>query len=64
MLAGVLDEESLKLYTLIWSRTVSCQMEPAIFEQVRLLIPINIKHRTLKSYFKLAVFYIVFALDD
>ncbi|XP_057423559.1 uncharacterized protein LOC130717367 isoform X2 [Lotus japonicus] len=36
MLAGVLDEESLKLYTLIWSRTVSCQMEPAIFEQVQL----------------------------
>ncbi|XP_061362537.1 uncharacterized protein LOC133306257 isoform X2 [Gastrolobium bilobum] len=34
-LAGVLDEESLKLYTLIWSRTVSCQMEPAIFEQIQ-----------------------------
>ncbi|TKY58245.1 DNA topoisomerase 1 [Spatholobus suberectus] len=36
MLAGVLDEESLKLYTLIWSRTVSCQMEPAVFEQIQL----------------------------
>lgn len=36
MLAGVLDEESLKLYTLIWSRTVSCQMKPAIFEKVRI----------------------------
>jgi len=36
MLAGVLDEESLKLYTLIWSRTVSCQMEPANLEKVRL----------------------------
>ncbi|KAF1883707.1 hypothetical protein Lal_00012624 [Lupinus albus] len=35
MLVGVLDEESLKLYTLIWSRTVSCQMEPAIFEQIQ-----------------------------
>nr|KYP39101.1 DNA topoisomerase 1 [Cajanus cajan] len=35
MLAGVLDEESLKLYTLIWSRTVSCQMESAVFDQVR-----------------------------
>lgn len=37
MLVGVLDEESLKLYTLIWSRTVSCQMEASIFEQVILL---------------------------
>ncbi|CAK8570115.1 unnamed protein product [Lathyrus sativus] len=36
MLAGVLDEESLKLYTLIWSRTVSCQMKPAIFEKIQL----------------------------
>ncbi|RDX88993.1 topA, partial [Mucuna pruriens] len=36
MLAGVLDEESLKLYTLIWSRTVSCQMEPAVIEQIQL----------------------------
>jgi len=35
MLAGVLDEESLKLYTLIWSRTVSCQMEQAVLEKVR-----------------------------
>ncbi|XP_045820584.1 DNA topoisomerase 1-like isoform X2 [Trifolium pratense] len=35
MLAGVLDEESLKLYTLIWSRTVSCQMEPAILEKIQ-----------------------------
>ncbi|BAT74274.1 uncharacterized protein HKW66_Vig0003750 [Vigna angularis] len=36
MLAGILDEESLKLYTLIWSRTVSCQMEPAVIEQIHL----------------------------
>ncbi|KAK2399152.1 DNA topoisomerase, type IA, core [Trifolium repens] len=35
MLAGVLDEDSLKLYTLIWSRTVSCQMEPAILEKIQ-----------------------------
>lgn len=35
MLDGVLDEESLKLYKLIWSRTVSCQMEPAILEQIQ-----------------------------
>lgn len=36
MLAGVLDEESLKLYTLIWSRTVSCQMEQAVLEKIQL----------------------------
>ncbi|KAI4316196.1 hypothetical protein L6164_024199 [Bauhinia variegata] len=36
MLAGRLDEDSLKLYTLIWSRTVACQMEPAIFELLQL----------------------------
>ncbi|KAG5121808.1 hypothetical protein JHK84_040148 [Glycine max] len=36
MLSAILDEESLKLYTLIWSRTVSCQMEPAVFEQIQL----------------------------
>lgn len=35
MLVGVLDEDSLKLYTLIWSRTVACQMEPVTIEQVQ-----------------------------
>lgn len=35
-LVGVLDEDSLKLYTLIWSRTMACQMEPAIIEQIQL----------------------------
>ncbi|CAK8570116.1 unnamed protein product [Lathyrus sativus] len=35
-LVGVLDEESLKLYTLIWSRTVTSQMEPAILEKIQL----------------------------
>ncbi|KAL2532678.1 DNA topoisomerase [Abeliophyllum distichum] len=35
-LVGVLDEDSLKLYTLIWSRTMACQMEPAIIEQIQI----------------------------
>ncbi|KAG5244572.1 DNA topoisomerase [Salix suchowensis] len=35
MLVGVLDEDSLKLYTLIWSRTVACQMEPVTIELVQ-----------------------------
>ncbi|GMI97410.1 hypothetical protein like AT4G31210 [Hibiscus trionum] len=38
MLAGVLEEDSLKLYTLIWSRTMACQMEPSITEQIQLEI--------------------------
>ncbi|KAJ7966032.1 DNA topoisomerase [Quillaja saponaria] len=35
MVVGLLDEDSLKLYTLIWSRTVACQMEPATIEQIQ-----------------------------
>ena len=29
-----LDADQLKLYTLIWKRTVACQMVPAVFDQV------------------------------
>lgn len=36
LLRGILDEDALKLYTLIWCRTVACQMEPATIEQVRI----------------------------
>ncbi|KAK9281256.1 hypothetical protein L1049_004152 [Liquidambar formosana] len=36
MLIGILDKDSLKLYTLIWSRTVACQMEPATIDQIQL----------------------------
>lgn len=36
MLVGVLDGDLLKLYTLIWSRTMASQMEPAIIEQIQL----------------------------
>ncbi|XXG55236.1 hypothetical protein AAC387_Pa03g2948 [Persea americana] len=35
MLAGVLDKDSLKLYTLIWSRTMACQMEPATVDKIQ-----------------------------
>ncbi|GMH10739.1 hypothetical protein Nepgr_012580 [Nepenthes gracilis] len=34
-LVGTLDEDSLKLYTLIWSRTVACQMEAAKIDQIQ-----------------------------
>lgn len=42
MLRGILDEDSLKLYTLIWCRTVACQMEPATFKQVGILFFLTI----------------------
>ncbi|XP_049382513.1 uncharacterized protein LOC125846876 isoform X1 [Solanum stenotomum] len=34
-LVGVLDDDALKLYKLIWSRTMACQMEPATIEQIQ-----------------------------
>jgi DNA topoisomerase-1 len=33
-LAGKLDSDQLKLYTLIWQRTMACQMMPAVFDTV------------------------------
>lgn len=35
-LKGKLDREQLKLYTLIWQRTMACQMVPAVFDTVTL----------------------------
>ena len=35
-LKGKLDKDQLKLYTLIWQRTVACQMVPAVFNTVAL----------------------------
>jgi len=35
-LKGFLDEEQLKLYTLIWRRSMACQMVPAVFDTVKL----------------------------
>ncbi|KNA16878.1 hypothetical protein SOVF_085180 [Spinacia oleracea] len=36
MLVRALDEDSLKLYTLIWARTMACQMEAARVDQIQL----------------------------
>jgi DNA topoisomerase-1 len=33
-LKGALDEDQFKLYSLIWKRTMACQMVPAIFDTV------------------------------
>jgi DNA topoisomerase-1 len=35
-LKGKLDSDQLKLYTLIWQRTMACQMMPAVFDTVAL----------------------------
>ncbi|KAF6169102.1 hypothetical protein GIB67_038599, partial [Kingdonia uniflora] len=36
MLSEVLDEDSLKLYSLIWCRTMASQMKPAIIDQMQI----------------------------
>ncbi|MFQ6005777.1 MAG: DNA topoisomerase I [Woeseia sp.] len=36
LLKGKLDEDQLRLYTLIWQRTMACQMVPAVFDTVTL----------------------------
>lgn len=33
-LVGILDDDSLKLYALIWKRTIACQMESSRTELV------------------------------
>ncbi len=35
-LKGKLDKDQLRLYTLIWQRTMACQMVPAVFDTVAL----------------------------
>ncbi|KAJ1258989.1 hypothetical protein BS78_10G118600 [Paspalum vaginatum] len=34
-LVGILDDDSLKLYTLIWKRTIACQMEASRTEMIQ-----------------------------
>lgn len=48
-LSGEIDEDSLKLYKLIWSRTVACQMEPASVGNVQLDIGNSSKSIVLHS---------------
>ncbi len=44
-----LDEGQLKLYDLIWKRTVACQMNQAIFDQVSLFIESENKKHKFKA---------------
>jgi DNA topoisomerase IA len=43
-IASLLDADSLKLYTLIWSRAVACQMEPASIAQVIYVLFFTLNH--------------------
>lgn len=35
-LVGILDDDSLKLYSLIWTRTMACQMEPVTTDMIQM----------------------------
>ncbi|HBV00026.1 DNA topoisomerase, partial [Thalassospira lucentensis] len=44
-----LDKDQLNLYTLIWKRTVACQMEDARFDQVAVDLSSNDNHVVLRA---------------
>jgi DNA topoisomerase-1 len=47
-LKAVLDEDQFKLYSLIWKRTMACQMVPAVFDTVAIEMaagPVDSGHR-------------------
>jgi DNA topoisomerase-1 len=48
-LKGVLDDAHLKLYTLIWKRTLACQMSQAIFDQLTAVIENDDKNHAFKA---------------
>lgn len=39
--ANVLEEDALQLYSLIWARTMACQLEPAVSNQVWMMYMIS-----------------------
>jgi DNA topoisomerase-1 len=47
--AKYLDDSQLKLYELIWKRTVACQMESALFDQVAVDVQSQDKTATLRA---------------
>jgi DNA topoisomerase-1 len=47
--APYLDELQLKLYTLIWKRTMACQMESARFDQVTIFVAARDEDITLRA---------------
>jgi len=66
-LQGKLDDNLLKLYTLIWNRAVACQMESALFHIVTAKITSTDNKFLLNASGSTLVFkgfYEVFGLDD
>lgn len=52
MLKGSLDARQLKLYDLIWKRTIASQMQPAVFDQTAVDITTNYKLQTTNFLFR------------
>ncbi|WP_343562656.1 type I DNA topoisomerase [Kiloniella sp. b19] len=48
-LRGVLDQDSYRLYELIWNRTMASQMEAAVLDQVAVDIDVNQGEATLRA---------------
>ncbi|MDP2698082.1 type I DNA topoisomerase [Thalassospira sp.] len=44
-----LDKDQMALYTLIWKRTIACQMEDALFDQVAVDLASNDNHVVLRA---------------
>ncbi|WP_135079104.1 type I DNA topoisomerase [Terasakiella sp. SH-1] len=55
-MAQYLDADQLKLYTLIWKRTVACQMESAVLDQVGVVIQNEDKQTWLRASGSVIVF--------
>lgn len=56
MLKGILDSDLYKLYELIWKRTMSCQMESALFNQVVVDIVTNSQQHKARAVGSTLVF--------
>jgi DNA topoisomerase-1 len=55
-MAKYLDADQLKLYSLIWKRTVACQMESAVLDQVGVVIQSQDKQTWLRASGSVVVF--------
>lgn len=55
-MARYLDADQLKLYSLIWKRTVACQMESAVLDQVGVVIQSADKQTWLRASGSVVVF--------
>ncbi len=56
VMAKYLDKDALRLYTLIWQRTMACQMESAVLDQVAVDITDQKKENTFRATGSTVVF--------